>query len=559
MKRILSSVCLIFSFLLIGSVSAVTVDAGDLWDAAVAAGHVSGSPAVTTLYNIGNDLVVGNATFHGVANNGTTAYAMSYYETSTAGGVGVHESAGPSNAQRNIYGGQRIDVNFTSAVAITELKIGRWGSSDGSFKISGFSSDPGASAENFNYSDVSQGSVSTSYSSGTVTVNAVGVFGYAVISFTNAGGLTGISLKQSSSSNDGMCFHSITYSSTGAPLITEQPADVLVEPNLPAQFTIGAASDSNITYNWYKTENETTDPNNDTLVQSSDSNSYSITSCQVSDEAFYYCVLDNDAAEDTVSELAALGVKRMLTHWKLDAADYNSAGYYVDSSSEDNVDHNAIPIGVPSFVDGVEPNISNEGAVIDSNGAATAGTWDPSKYSNQLTVNGWVYLDSIGSEQTVVCKTEPNDLTDDRWGFMVADDAKLTLEAYGQTSVVGDAIGAGEWVMVTAAFDGTDGKIYINGILSAQGSFALSDGKEATVQIGNCSNTLLDGVLDDIRIYNYAVSSSDVVQLHYNTSGNGVCDPANTIQFDVAGANGTEPDCRVNIYDMQVFASEWMQ
>jgi hypothetical protein len=546
--------------MILSNAHAVVVTADDFWDSAVAAGTVSGTPAESTRYDIGGNVAVGDLTFSAYSNDTVSPSVLSFYATSTTAGIGVNEDHGSSNARNNMYNNQRVEMSFTSEVELEEIVIGRWGPSDGSFEISGFSADPAATAVNYNYSDVDMGAVTTSYddATGILEIQAVSAFGYVRVSFPGSVKLSQIGLNQAASGNDGMCFHSISYIQSNVPSITAQPVNQIVDLDALAVFAVEATGELPITYAWYKTDQEIPDPISDQLVQSGPSNSLTIAAPDLSDEAFYYCVVSNN--EGTVmSQPAVLCVKRMQAHWQLDQVEYDTSGLYPDLSTEDQEIQNAIPDGIPTFVDGVEPSRTNQGVMMDINGAATAGTWDPSKYSNQFTATCWVNLNNTGTVQPIFCKRDTLTDAGDRWFVQVDGNSILTLEAFGQTALTAGHVENGKWTMVTVAFDGTVGRLYIDGILMAEDAFALPNGKDSMIRIGHWDGDVLEGVVDDIRIYNHALTIESIIQLHYETSGRGVCDLANTVPYDLAGPQGLQPDCKVDIYDLLVFITEWMQ
>lgn len=75
------------------------------------------------------------------------------------------------------------------------------------------------------------------------------------------------------------------------------------------------------------------------------------------------------------------------------------------------------------------------------------------------------------------------------------------------------------WYHYVFTYDGTNGKIYRNGALLTQGPMALStDFNGGTFRIGSRGYTPddLNGAIDDLKIYNYALNSTDVASLHAN-------------------------------------------
>lgn len=80
------------------------------------------------------------------------------------------------------------------------------------------------------------------------------------------------------------------------------------------------------------------------------------------------------------------------------------------------------------------------------------------------------------------------------------------------------------WYHVAFAYDGSMGKIYLNGTLNSQSSLnlnttdtAVSFGVNPDAIInppGSDWNKYFDGVIDDIRIYNRALSSGEITELY---------------------------------------------
>ena len=75
----------------------------------------------------------------------------------------------------------------------------------------------------------------------------------------------------------------------------------------------------------------------------------------------------------------------------------------------------------------------------------------------------------------------------------------------------------GAWTHVVFTYDGTTGKFYANG----------SPGPSATLTVGSNTNTMsfglwgsfpFKGLMDDVRIYNRALSAAEVLQLYKSTS-----------------------------------------
>jgi hypothetical protein len=146
-----------------------------------------------------------------------------------------------------------------------------------------------------------------------------------------------------------------------------------------------------------------------------------------------------------------------------------------------------------------------------------------------VTENDFPYALSIGSSGAVILsRSAGNDFTTD-----------------GVSSDNG-WIAAGNWYHILATFDGTENRIYINGGLAAMSFNSLATATNTQpVTIGQVSQDYLcgsafpyNGLIDDVRIYNRALTNSDVRQLYGTTVPN----PAQLVghwTMDQASWNGT--------------------
>jgi hypothetical protein len=112
------------------------------------------------------------------------------------------------------------------------------------------------------------------------------------------------------------------------------------------------------------------------------------------------------------------------------------------------------------------------------------------------------------------------------------------------------------WTMVTMTYDGADVKLYQNGVLKRTSAIALDTTSTAmyigggNVNGGAYYNEFV-GLIDDVRMYDYAFDSTEVTA-HYNAMlGTGyLCDSPPTM--DLTG------DCVVDLTDLAVFAQDWL-
>jgi len=225
----------------------------------------------------------------------------------------------------------------------------------------------------------------------------------------------------------------------------------------------------------------------------------------------------------------ALGAMSLVAHWTLNEDDYD--GDYVDTVGS----YIARPTGEPNFTTGVRDE--QKGAVIITLstgwGQSETFAFDPTA---GMTVCLWVNWN--GDWQTPVTSGD------------------LVVESGDSMFGVGYGIKADQrWQHVCVTYDGSMGRVYLNGQLKSYEVWELPSAGEAAIEIGNTNGQqILNGAIDDIRLYNYALSPEEIVQL---VTGNTNCTLEYASQCDVSGPYGV-PDCIVNMYDLAEFFDHWL-
>jgi len=72
---------------------------------------------------------------------------------------------------------------------------------------------------------------------------------------------------------------------------------------------------------------------------------------------------------------------------------------------------------------------------------------------------------------------------------------------------------ANQWTHVAVTGDGTNFRIYVNGALSQESAFQITDGENANYYIGGDPTTggeSYAGMVDDLRVYNHVMSEDDI-------------------------------------------------
>jgi hypothetical protein len=346
-----------------------------------------------------------------------------------------------------------------------------------------------------------------------------------------------------------------------SPVVTDPPENTLADISGTAALSITVASTTTPTYIWYKS----TDNANNTVVDDTQvsttvggglTNTLTINPVAKTNEGYYYCNITN-VAGSTLSDVAILGVKRTVAHWTLDALDGSSN--YPDTSGEG---HDADPNGSPSFTTGVVGNAVNINPV---SGYASCGTWNPSQYTNQFTISlwaKWAGQTTPVSWQGLISKEVSYGADTMMWQMEItsADEASSTLVL--KNGISGDistpVLPINAWEHLMVVYNGTTATVYRNGVQAGTGPWTPGTMVDAPMNIGASANNagiynfFFNGDLDDIQIFNYAKSNTEIADIYYAATGNPVCilDYANTYDFN--------KDCRINLADFQALAAAWL-
>jgi hypothetical protein len=331
------------------------------------------------------------------------------------------------------------------------------------------------------------------------------------------------------------------------PVVTTSPTTQTAAVGGTAIFTVVAENATS--YAWYKSADAVV--GGDTQV--GNSSTLTLTSVQIADEPYYYyCVASNTAGSDT-SDMATLGVERKVAHWTLN----DLATGYTDASGEG---HDADPNGTPIFVAGAGASTGNGVQITPTVGWASVGTWDPSQYSKQITISLWVrWTGSNGDWQGLLGKRNAWGADTMMWQVEAAQGSGVLDFKNAGSDVSSPVLPTDEWEYVAITFDGTTATIYRNGVPAASGTFAFNNKTDANLMIGASEKTdagvvgfPFNGALDDIQIYNYALSKTAVADLYLAVRDDFVCIDEYASQYDFNG------NCIVDLGDFVALAQQWL-
>jgi len=210
-------------------------------------------------------------------------------------------------------------------------------------------------------------------------------------------------------------------------------------------------------------------------------------------------------------------------YWKMD----EGSGTTVSDSSG-NGNSGTITPGTGSFTTGKfghAYNFDNANTLIN---AASGATLDNLPATAGVTLEAWIYPVSQGESSAGIIMAKNVGTTPSAgWLLKFAGTNALTFTVDGSTDLVrttsNSVVAANAWNYVTATWDGvittaSSVHIYVNGVevtyaTTTNGASRVDDGT-STFYIGNDSTqaATFDGKIDDVKIYNYARTSSQIVE-----------------------------------------------
>ncbi|MGL1887455.1 MAG: FG-GAP-like repeat-containing protein, partial [Reichenbachiella sp.] len=128
-----------------------------------------------------------------------------------------------------------------------------------------------------------------------------------------------------------------------------------------------------------------------------------------------------------------------------------------------------------------------------------------------LTVSAWVNWNGTGADQ-VFASWLDNSLTNRMW-FGLDGSGNIN---FGDGFVTSTALTANEWVHLVGVYDGSQSRLYINGVLSDVSTAGLTYQFDVLTigRQGNNASEYWNGGIDDIKIYNHTITAEEVSSLY---------------------------------------------
>lgn len=142
----------------------------------------------------------------------------------------------------------------------------------------------------------------------------------------------------------------------------------------------------------------------------------------------------------------------------------------------------------------------------------------PAETINNLasaTIETWVYLNSIGTDQSIF--TKQSNFENTYVNFQVMADGSVYYKSKNNSGQISSntLLSAGQWYHIALSFDGGDADLYINGVLdaSAAGDFSIPDDITITgASLGSVytNGNYLNGSIDEFRVWNTLLDEATI-------------------------------------------------
>ncbi len=212
----------------------------------------------------------------------------------------------------------------------------------------------------------------------------------------------------------------------------------------------------------------------------------------------------------------------LVAQWKFDEGAGTIAADATDNGNDGTLENG------PTFVDGkfgYALAFDRSRVAIPASDSLTA-----ELFQGSFTLYAWINPTRTGTTwQQIFRSMITSDTSNDT--LFINDDGRLSWRgrvggvwAGGMCETGPDVATADQWTNVAVTGNGTDFRIYVNGDLSKESAFRITDGTNATYYIGGDSTWIDEsytGIIDDFRLYDHAMSQEDI-RLAMQTQGDDI-------------------------------------
>lgn len=140
-----------------------------------------------------------------------------------------------------------------------------------------------------------------------------------------------------------------------------------------------------------------------------------------------------------------------------------------------------------------------------------------------MTLSAWVYPTALPAERAAIIVNSPPAGSSSYFLSLNSDGSAQTYwfgaSSAGYHSSGASTVATNQWTLITAVWNGTQAKLYTNGVLRTTVSSTSVGASSTSISIGaqnTDSSRQFVGRLDDLRIFNRALSDAEVTSLYTN-------------------------------------------
>lgn len=207
----------------------------------------------------------------------------------------------------------------------------------------------------------------------------------------------------------------------------------------------------------------------------------------------------------------------MAGYWKFDET---SGTIAIDSSGSGN---NATLVNGASWTTGQIGGAVNLDGWNDYVNCGNAQSLD---ITGDISIAFWLRADNFSNEPDLITKGGYTQA----YSVWAISDGHIRFAINNDRLTSNTALSTSQWYHIAATRSGNSRKIYINGQLNASDTYAPAIGTTASNLIISSTSYPFNGRIDDVRIYDHALSAAEVAQL------------ANTLKYEGFNENKTSSD-----------------
>lgn len=368
------------------------------------------------------------------------------------------------------------------------------------------------------------------------------------------------------------------------PDIVIKPQDSgLVLQGSTASFSVETDSDTPVSYEWFMEVADGADVSKGAGVTEGNVNTLTLVGVGIPDDGMYYCIATNSSGPIQTRSVR-LEIGQLIGHWTMDEM--------VDSVDAEDAPIKIVTDSSPFGRDGIvmgDPNLpivvaGKIGNAIEFNPGTETEQWvDCLLLASELEIGGshaksvsaWAYakemndggiwdIGQYSDNMDFSLRTENESHGDHGWrlqfwgggdyNFNSNEPWNLYKSPESWNSARPDPVAfpsLDAWVHFVLTYGDGVAKVFANGRLIGLSNVTLNTADSVGFRIGKWNTAEFKGIIDDVRLYNYALTAAEAAQLYLEVEGGSACPEDPTYDF-----NG---DCETTLVDFAMFLESWME